>query len=111
MRDVAKACAVCGETGHREWQCDKDKLVTFQSKVSCQICGDGGHPTIDCPRKHSGTDLGQVCTFGEMCYFLPWYRESQNLQQIVAMFHNSLTFILFSISVSCNKGFSHVFLL
>ncbi|CAM6010178.1 unnamed protein product [Sphagnum balticum] len=59
MRDFAKACAVCGETGHREWQCDKDKLVTFQSKVSCQICGDGGHPTIDCPRKHSGTDLGQ----------------------------------------------------
>jgi hypothetical protein len=33
MRDFAKACAVCGETGHREWQCDKDKLVTFQSKV------------------------------------------------------------------------------
>ncbi len=37
--------------------------------------------------------------------------QSQNLQQIVAMFHNSLTFILFSISASCNKGFSHVFLL
>jgi hypothetical protein len=37
--------------------------------------------------------------------------QSQNLQQIVTMFHNSLTFILFSISVSCNKGFSHVFLL
>jgi hypothetical protein len=75
MRDFGKACAVCGETGHREWQCDKDKLVTFQSKVSCQICGDGGHPTIDCPQKHSGTDLGQVCTFGEMCNFLPQYRD------------------------------------
>jgi hypothetical protein len=59
MRDFGKACAVCGENWHREWQCDKDKLVTFQSKVSCQICGDGGHPTIDCPQKHSGTDLGQ----------------------------------------------------
>ncbi|KAH8935074.1 hypothetical protein BDL97_17G011800 [Sphagnum fallax] len=32
MREFGKACAVCGETGHREWQCDKDKLVTFQSK-------------------------------------------------------------------------------
>jgi len=44
-------------------------------QVSCQICGDGGHPTIDCPQKHSGTDLGQVCTFGEMCNFLPQYRD------------------------------------
>ncbi len=39
-------------------------------QVSCQICGDGGHPTIDCPQKHSCTDLGQVCSIGEMCNFL-----------------------------------------
>ncbi len=27
------ACAICTETGHWEWQCDKEKLMTFQSKV------------------------------------------------------------------------------
>ncbi len=27
------ACAIWTETGHWEWQCDKEKLMTFQSKV------------------------------------------------------------------------------
>ncbi len=27
------ACAICTETGCWEWQCDKEKLMTFQSKV------------------------------------------------------------------------------
>jgi len=37
MRDFGKACAVSGETGHQEWQCDKDKVVTFQSKVQLAL--------------------------------------------------------------------------
>jgi hypothetical protein len=37
MRDFGKASAISGETGHREWQCDKDKLVTFQSKVQLAL--------------------------------------------------------------------------
>ncbi|OAE25758.1 hypothetical protein AXG93_4368s2180 [Marchantia polymorpha subsp. ruderalis] len=54
MRDFSKACRTCGETGHREWHCAKDKLVTFHAKVDCQICGNGGHPTIDCLKKQAG---------------------------------------------------------
>lgn len=54
VRDFTRVCTLCGEVGHREWQCPKDKLQTFQAKVICRLCGDGGHPTIDCPLKITG---------------------------------------------------------
>lgn len=54
VRDFTRACTICGDVGHREWQCPKDKLTTFQAKVMCRFCGDGGHPSIDCPLKRSG---------------------------------------------------------
>ncbi|MCO5556337.1 hypothetical protein L7F22_009885 [Adiantum nelumboides] len=59
LNDFTKICSLCGEAGHREWQCPKEKLQTFQANVTCNICGDAGHPSIDCPRKNSG----QVATF------------------------------------------------
>eukprot|EP00249_Psilotum_nudum_P014816 c25022_g2_i1 orf=568-1563(+) len=52
--EYTKGCSLCGEIGHWEWQCPKDKLTTFQAKVVCKICGDGGHPSIDCPLKMNG---------------------------------------------------------
>lgn len=54
LNDFTRVCGLCGEAGHREWQCPKEKLQSFQANVVCQICGDGGHPTIDCSRKNSG---------------------------------------------------------
>lgn len=57
LNDFTRVCSVCGEAGHREWQCSKDKLQNFQANVTCQICGDGGHPTIDCPLKSSGQGM------------------------------------------------------
>ncbi|XP_024357397.1 uncharacterized protein [Physcomitrium patens] len=62
MRDFPKICSICGEVGHQEWQCSKEALITFQSKVACSICGNGGHPSIDCLQKTSkpGTTQGQT---------------------------------------------------
>eukprot|EP00250_Pteridium_aquilinum_P020544 c24857_g1_i1 orf=143-3412(-) len=53
LNDFMRACSMCGEAGHREWQCPKEKLQNFQAQVICRLCGDGGHPTIDCPLKSS----------------------------------------------------------
>jgi hypothetical protein len=36
MRDFPKVCSICGDVGHQEWQCSKEALITFQSKV-CDI--------------------------------------------------------------------------
>lgn len=33
LNDYAQVCSLCGEAGHREWQCSKDKLQTFQANV------------------------------------------------------------------------------
>ncbi|KAH7298845.1 hypothetical protein KP509_25G061400 [Ceratopteris richardii] len=52
--DLRRICTLCGEEGHRDWQCPKDKLQTFQAKVICRLCGDASHPTMDCPLKISG---------------------------------------------------------
>ncbi|KAI5081169.1 hypothetical protein GOP47_0004352 [Adiantum capillus-veneris] len=54
VRDFIRICTLCGEEGHREWQCPKDKLQLFQAKVICRLCGDASHPTMDCPLKLSG---------------------------------------------------------
>ncbi|KAI5072292.1 hypothetical protein GOP47_0012398 [Adiantum capillus-veneris] len=54
LNDFTKVCSLCGEAGHTEWHCPKEKLQNFQANVLCNICGDGGHPSIDCPRKNSG---------------------------------------------------------
>ena len=33
VRDITRFCGICGEIGHRDWQCPKDKLQSFQAKV------------------------------------------------------------------------------
>jgi len=46
-------CQVCGEKGHRAFECPKrfsmNKKNAFQ--VKCAICGDTSHPTRDCTQK------------------------------------------------------------
>ncbi|MCO5577810.1 hypothetical protein L7F22_031643, partial [Adiantum nelumboides] len=32
VRDFVRFCTLCGDEGHREWQCPKDKLQLFQAK-------------------------------------------------------------------------------
>jgi splicing factor 1 len=47
-------CPVCGEQGHRQWECPH-RTKTFQAAgVRCSICGDMSHPTRDCPLKQGG---------------------------------------------------------
>jgi len=44
-------CSVCGEKGHRHFECPQ-RTKTFQAAgVRCAICGDQSHPTRDCPLK------------------------------------------------------------
>lgn len=44
-------CPVCGEKGHKQFECPT-KMRTFKAAgVKCSICGDGSHPTRDCPLK------------------------------------------------------------
>jgi splicing factor 1 len=44
-------CTVCGERGHKHFECPQ-RTKTFQAAgVRCAICGDQSHPTRDCPMK------------------------------------------------------------
>jgi splicing factor 1 len=46
-------CTVCGEKGHRQFECPL-KAKTFKAiGIKCTICGDLSHPTRDCPLKDS----------------------------------------------------------
>lgn len=46
-------CQICGEKGHRSFECPKrfsmNKKNTVQ--IKCAICGDTSHPTRDCTQK------------------------------------------------------------
>ena len=47
-------CGVCGEKGHRQYECPH-RMRTFKAAgVKCAICGDSSHPTRDCPQKEEG---------------------------------------------------------
>jgi splicing factor 1 len=44
-------CHICGEKGHRQWECpNRDQNVQIVN-VKCAICGDSSHPTSDCTQK------------------------------------------------------------
>jgi splicing factor 1 len=44
-------CPICGEKGHRQWECPHRAKTYKASGVKCSICGDLSHPTRDCPLK------------------------------------------------------------
>lgn len=44
-------CPVCGEKGHRQFECPYRAKAFKAAGVKCSICGDLSHPTRDCPLK------------------------------------------------------------
>ncbi|KAF4038069.1 KH domain [Phytophthora infestans] len=51
-------CHICGEKGHRQWECpNRDAQRTFKAvNVKCAICGDSSHPTRDCTQKKKSAE-------------------------------------------------------
>lgn len=47
-------CPVCGERGHRQFECPHRARSFKAAGVKCSICGDLSHPTRDCPLKEQG---------------------------------------------------------
>ncbi|CAJ1954582.1 unnamed protein product [Cylindrotheca closterium] len=43
-------CTICGEKGHRAFECPKRFSMKKTMEIKCAICG-GGHPTRDCTIK------------------------------------------------------------
>jgi len=55
-------CPVCGDKGHRQFECPT-RIKAFKSAgVKCALCGDLSHPTRDCPMK-------QVCVISSLIFF------------------------------------------
>lgn len=44
-------CPVCGEKGHKQFDCPYRAKAFKAAGVKCSICGDLSHPTRDCPMK------------------------------------------------------------
>ncbi|CEG49848.1 branchpointbridging protein [Plasmopara halstedii] len=57
LRD-ADYCHICGEKGHRQWECpNRDAQRTFTAaSIKCAICGDSSHPTRDCTQKQKSAE-------------------------------------------------------
>ena len=55
-------CGVCGEKGHKDFECPKRFGLSGRSKVlvKCAICGDTSHPTRDCKEVGEGGVIGGV---------------------------------------------------
>ena len=44
-------CHICGDKGHKQYECPT-RMNTFRAaNVRCAICGDQSHPTRDCPNR------------------------------------------------------------
>ena len=54
-------CPLCGEKGHRQFECPHRKKSFALADVKCSICGDKSHPTRDCPmRNKAGIESGTL---------------------------------------------------
>jgi len=50
-------CHICGEDGHKMYNCPKKSTSWTGPKIRCSICGDNSHPDMDCPqRRHYRLD-------------------------------------------------------
>lgn len=47
-------CPICGEKGHRQFDCPYRAKSFKAAGVKCAICGDLSHPTRDCPKREQG---------------------------------------------------------
>ena len=50
-------CPICGEKGHRQYECVHRSKAFKTSSVKCSICGDLSHPTRDCPLKEGSATV------------------------------------------------------
>ena len=41
-------CSICGQKGHRQFECTNRKQSYEMANVRCRICGDASHVTKDC---------------------------------------------------------------
>lgn len=62
IREEDEYCQVCGEKGHRQYECPQRTKTFKAAGVKCSICGDQSHPTRDCPFK-------KVYSYYDMTYF------------------------------------------
>lgn len=51
-------CSVCGERGHKHFECPFRAKSFKAAGVKCAICGDLSHPTRDCPLKQGDAPTG-----------------------------------------------------
>lgn len=51
-------CPICGDKGHRQWECTNRTKTFKAANVKCAICGELSHPTRDCPLKTVMNDDG-----------------------------------------------------
>ena len=48
---VEDYCEVCGQRGHRQYECPARNKTFKAANVKCAICGEMSHPTRDCPQR------------------------------------------------------------
>ena len=44
-------CTLCGEPGHKQYECPNKARNTSFANITCAICGESSHATRDCPNK------------------------------------------------------------
>lgn len=49
-------CHICGEKGHRQWECPAKQRSYAMANVRCALCGDTSHPTRDCALNKKGAN-------------------------------------------------------
>jgi splicing factor 1 len=52
-------CHICGEKGHRQFECPKRAAHKPVIEIRCLICGDSSHPTRDCSRRRGAQGQAQ----------------------------------------------------
>mmetsp|Transcript_30349 Transcript_30349/g.97831 ORF Transcript_30349/g.97831 Transcript_30349/m.97831 type:complete len:471 (+) Transcript_30349:469-1881(+) len=59
-------CHICGEKGHKQWECPAKQRSYAMANVRCALCGDTSHPTRDCSlnqqttKRYGGNDDGDI---------------------------------------------------
>ena len=60
-------CPVCGEKGHRQFECPHRAKTFKAAGVVCAVCGDQSHPTRDCPLKK--VTISYIFLYERQCVF------------------------------------------
>ena len=49
-------CDICGEPGHRQYECPQKQRNTTFANVTCSFCGESSHVSKDCPNKNKSME-------------------------------------------------------